>query len=137
MEADKLGMPSRPKHWNEDKERQRFGRAFRRSVEGYLSEGYDIILDGILPYGDQDLLSDALEIYRAHRLCYVGVSCSLEMLEKRVSERPDRDMGFVRRQHADIHEGQKYDVEIDTTDGNLRDGIETVVAFLRETDTFQ
>ena len=137
VEADVLGVPNRPEHWDEGKEKRRFGRAFRRSVVAYLREGYDIILDGILPYGDSELLSDGLDLYRAHRLCYVGVRCSLRTLEERVSGRQDRDFDFARRQHRDIHEGQTYDVEIDTSEGNVDAGVEEILAFLRRTDKIQ
>ena len=51
--------------------------------------------------------------------------------------RSDRDFDFARRQHGDIHEGQTYDVEIDTSDGSVSEGVELTVAFLRKTDNFQ
>lgn len=37
-----------------------------------------------------DGIKDALDLYSAYRLCYVGVHCDLETLERRVTTRPNK-----------------------------------------------
>jgi chloramphenicol 3-O phosphotransferase len=135
IEADKIGMPHIPEQWNQEKEKHRFGRAFRQSAMAYVEEGYDIIIDGILPFGDPVGVKDALDRYGAYRLCYVGVHCDLETLERRVSTRPDRDIGFARQQFQNLHKGQEYDIEIDTTSRTPEEAAELVATFLQAKDS--
>ena len=133
--ADRIEMPNIPEQWNEDKERDRFQRAFRQSVMIYAQQGYDIIVDGILPYGDPDGVQDTLDSYSAYRLCYVGVHCDLEILERRVTTRPIRDLEFARQQFQDLHEGQVYDLEVDTTSRTPEAAAELIAEFLEAKDS--
>ena len=133
-EADKIGMPNVPELWNEGKERGRFQRALRQSVMNYAQQGYDIIADGILPYGDPDGVQDTLHLYSACRLCYVGVRCDLDTLERRVKTRPNRDIEFARQQFRDLHEGQVYDLEVDTTIRTPEAAAELIAEFLEAKD---
>lgn len=91
------------------------GHAFHQSIAAYLDCGFDVIVDGALPYGDEPGLQDALSIYRQFRLCLVGVRCEVPELERRERARGDRVQGWARQQAADLHDGMTYDVEVDTT----------------------
>lgn len=134
-EADKIGMPNIPEQWNEDKERDRFQRAWRQSVMPYAQQGYDIIVDGILPYRDPDGVRETLDLYSAYRLCYIGVYCDLETLERRITTRPSRDLEFARQQFRDLHEGQVYDLEVDTTSRTPEAAAELIAEFLEAKDS--
>ena len=133
-EADKIGMPNIPEQWNEDKERDRFQRALRQSVMTYAQQGYDIIVDGILPYGDPDGVQDTLDSYSAYRIFYVGVHCDIDTLERRVTTRPNRNLEFARQQFQDLHEGQIYDLEVDTTSRTPEAAAELIAEFLEAKD---
>ena len=134
IEADQFGMPHVPTEWDQTKEQSRFNRAFRQSASAYAEEGYDLIIDGILPYGDPDDLIDALGQYRAFRLCYVGVRCDLRTLENLVSARSDRGLDFARQQFQNLHEGQTYDVEVDTTNRTPDEAAEIIAQFIESQD---
>ena len=90
-------------------------RALSRAIASFADQGFDLIVDGVLPYGHPDSIADALSVFRRYRLCYVGVHCALDVVEQRERERGDRNEGWARRQYQDIHDGAGYDVEVDTT----------------------
>ena len=90
-------------------------RALSRAISSFADQGFDLIVDGVLPYGHPDSTVDALSVFRRHRLCYIGVHCDLEVLEQRERGRADRTGGWARRQYQDIHDGADYDLVVDTT----------------------
>ena len=82
MEADEL-VPHLSKSWPTTLDPSRaFSRALRRAIAAFADEGLDIIVDGLLPYGDPDGIADTLALFGRYRLCYVGVHCDLEVLEQ-------------------------------------------------------
>ena len=58
-------------------------RALSRAIASFADQGFDLIVDGVLPYGHPDSIAEALLIFRRHRLCYIGVHCDLDVLEQR------------------------------------------------------
>ena len=80
-------------------------------------------------------MKDTLDLYSAYRLCYIGVHSDLATLERRVRTRPNRDLEFARQQFQDLHEGQEYDVKIDTTSQTPEEAAELIVKFLEAKDS--
>ena len=111
-------------------------RALHRAIAAFAEQGFDLIVDGILPYGRPDDIADALSVFQRYRLCHVGVHCSLEVLEQREKGRPEREPGWARQQVRDLHGGAVYDVEVDTTSATPEDSAEPVARYLtdREAD---
>ena len=66
-------------------------RALHRAIASFADQGFDVIVDGVLPYGQRDSIADALSIFGRHRLCYIGVHCDLDVLEQRERERVDHN----------------------------------------------
>ena len=109
-------------------------RALSRAIASFADQGFDLIVDGVLPYGHPDSIADALTIFRHHRLCYIGVHCSLVVLEQRERERGNRNEGWARRQYQDIHNGAVYDIEIDTTTTRADENADRVSRYLARRD---
>lgn len=109
----------------------RVSRALHRAAAAFADQGFDLIVDGILPYGRPDDLADALAIFRCYRLCYVGVHCELDVLEERERSRAGQTVGLARKQHADLHAGQAYDVVVDTTASRAEDVAVRICEYLQ------
>ena len=105
-------------------------RALSRAITSFADQGFDLIVDGLLPYGHPDSIADALSIFRRYRLCYIGVHCGLEVLEQRERGRADRTDGWARRQYHDIHDGAVYDLEIDTTTTGVDENADRIARYL-------
>ena len=105
-------------------------RALHRAVASFADQGFDLIVDGILPYCHPDSIADALSTFRRHRLCYVGVHCDLDVLEQRERGRAGRNEGWARRQYQDIHDGAVYDIEVDTTTNVADENADRIARYL-------
>ena len=109
-------------------------RALSRAIASFAVQGFELIVDGVLPYGHPDSIADALSIFRRHRLCYIGVHCDLDVLERRERERASRHEGWARRQYQDIHQGAVYDIEVDTTTTGADENADWIARYLVRLD---
>ncbi len=125
IEADKF-LPHFPETWSRANDATCLRRALHRAIIAFAEEGFDLIVDGVLPYGHPEGIADALAIFGRYQLCYVGVHCALEVLEERERKRPDRHPGWARQQYADLHVGAIYDLEIDTTATSAEENAERI-----------
>ena len=133
-EADKM-VPVLPAPWRPGHPvTVAYTRAIPRSVAAYAEQGFDLIVDGLLPYGDPKRVEEVLRLFRRFRLCYVGVHCRLRELERREDARPERQKGWARQQYQDLHEGQVYDIEVDTTDTDPKTNAEAIFQHLVSRD---
>jgi chloramphenicol 3-O phosphotransferase len=87
-------------------------RGMRRAIAAMAEEGNDLIVDDVMwgeARADYDALLEGFEVF------WVGVMAPLELLEERERQRSDRLIGTSRGQMARVHEGQRYDLEVDTS----------------------
>jgi len=90
---------------------RRVMRGMRRAIRAMAEEGNDLIVDDVL-------LGEACADYEAAlaglTVHWVGVMAPLAVLEERERARGDRLIGTSRWQMTRVHEGQRYDLEVDT-----------------------
>ena len=65
------------------------------------------------------MFSQCVQELAGERVWIVGVHCSLEALARREQARGDRQARLAKAQHAEIHRGVRYDLEVDTTYANV------------------
>lgn len=91
---------------------QRAFRGMRHSVAAMAAQGNNLIVDEVM-------LSEQMAEYAAllapFELRVVGVFAPLEVLEARELARGDRLPGLARWQFDRVHEGMRYDLELDTS----------------------
>ncbi len=110
-------------------------RTLYRAIVSFSEQDFDLIVDGVLPYGHPDSIADALSTFRRRRLCYIGVHCELDVLERRELTRADRTDGWARRQYQDLHDGAVYDIEVDTTATGADENADRIAQYLSHRDT--
>jgi chloramphenicol 3-O phosphotransferase len=129
VEADRA-FPS-PSGWPKDGSFQPPIVVFHRSVRTWWEAGVSVVLDGSLPYGNEDLRQQCLGQLPPGRTFTLAVSCCVEELRRREGVRPDsRPAGWAERQAADINVGLTPIVTIDTSDGRTDVHAREVVAAL-------
>ncbi|HEY6738283.1 MAG TPA: AAA family ATPase [Actinopolymorphaceae bacterium] len=131
LEADRV-FPAVPSHWPpEGRSHADLVLAFHRSIAVWAESGFDVIVDGSLPYEDRRLRDDCLDVLSPYDLRVIGVRCSETELTRREAVRPERrPRGWAVRQARDIHDGMRYAVEIDTTGKSPEAGADEVVSRL-------
>jgi chloramphenicol 3-O phosphotransferase len=87
--------------------------AFQRATAMLAESGVDILVDDVLLAGgrDQRLWSTALGDLD---VCWIGVQCDADVAEQRAVQRGDRSVDTARAQAESVHEGVRYDFEVDT-----------------------
>lgn len=135
IEADRL-LPHLTPDWPSRNPAQiaRLSRAMRDACLAFAANGFDLIVDGVLPYGDPAQVVETLEAFRMFRLCYVGVHCDLQALDEREKRRPDRDRGWARHQYRDLHANQRYDIEVDTTSKPAEESARAIARYIARLD---
>lgn len=84
----------------------------RRAVAAMAGEGNNLIVDEVMTAAE---VADYRRLLNGFDVTLVGVFTSLEVLEERERQRGDRMIGLARQQHARLHQGITYDLQIDTT----------------------
>ena len=87
--------------------------AFRHSVAALAEDGIDILIDDVTleAAADQRRWDESLE---GLDVCWVAVRCAPDVAEARERTRGDRAWGTARRHALTVHEGVRYDVEVDS-----------------------
>jgi chloramphenicol 3-O phosphotransferase len=91
---------------------ERLLRGMRRSVAAMAREGNNLIVDDVLLENEMDEYA-ALLAHVTFRT--VGVFAPLDVLEARERERGDRLIGLARWQYDQVHQGRRYDLELDSS----------------------
>lgn len=69
------------------------------------------------------------------KVYWVGVRCSLEILEVRENARGDRQIGFARAQYESVHVNKPYDLEIDTSVMSSEQCARAILEFITANET--
>lgn len=98
---------------------------FHSVAVGYSQANRLVVLDHVL-YLDS-WKQDFLAKVQGQRTLLVGLFCPEEELERRERLRKDREIGLWREQVATIHEGLRYDLEIDTATTGVAEGAQLLL----------
>src|SRR5580704_10090005 len=92
---------------------------FQLAVAALVRGGVNVILDDLTLDGatDQARWDEALQ---GLAVCWIGVRCAPGMAAEREARRGTRLPGTARHQAESVHQGVRYDVEVDTGVMDLR-----------------
>jgi len=84
----------------------------RHAVAAMARAGNNLIVDDVLLENEMAEYAALLANVTFHA---VGVFAPLDVLEARERERGDRLVGLARWQYDRVHQGKRYDLELDTS----------------------
>lgn len=90
---------------------ERIMRGMRRSIAAMAGAGNNLIVDDVLIENE---MADYAALLADVTFRTVGVFAPLEVLEARERARGDRLIGLARWQYDRVHQGRRYDLELDT-----------------------
>ena len=90
--------------------RTAFFDGFHRSLAAYASAGNNLIVEHIRD--TENWLGDLTQLLAPFDVFFVGLHCPLDELVRREQARGDRRIGSAAEDHARIHEGLLYDLEL-------------------------
>lgn len=91
---------------------ERLFRGMRRAIAALAAAGNDLIVDEVLLF---DAMADYRPLLAPFQLHLVGIVAPLAVLEAREIARGDRHVGLARWQYHRVHEGLRYDLEVDSS----------------------
>ncbi|GAA4005830.1 chloramphenicol phosphotransferase [Deinococcus rubellus] len=93
---------------------RRLDMAWSRGVGEMARHGANVIVDEVF-LGGADSQARWLSALEGLNVLWVGVKCDAAVAERRELERVDRVVGMARLQAELVHQGVRYDLEVDTT----------------------
>jgi chloramphenicol 3-O phosphotransferase len=104
---------------------------FRAAVAALARSGIDLLVDDVMQEGaiDQQMWNDSL---RGLDVCWVGVKCAPDIAAAREAARGDRPPGIARQHALTVHDGVRYDLEIDAGVLDIAESVELVRNAVRE-----
>ena len=103
--------------------------AWYQGLAAIARDDVGVVIDEALLGGreSQDRLGTAL---RGLRVVWVGVRCDLDVAVAREAARPDRTQGMAASQAMIVHEGVRYDLQVDTTTNSALECATTIAAYV-------
>ena len=92
-------------------------RGYYRSIRAFRSVGFEVVAD--LGLYTEPIAGAFVEETEGLPKLVVGLHCDPDELDRRERLRGDRPIGLGRNQATTIHHRVRYDLEVDTTDGDL------------------
>lgn len=87
-------------------------RGMRHAIAAMAGQGNNLIIDDVLL---EDELAEYSALLAGFTFHLVGLHAPLDVLEERERERGDRLIGLARWQYDRVHQGKRYDLELDTS----------------------
>jgi chloramphenicol 3-O phosphotransferase len=104
---------------------------YHRSVAAYAEPGNHVVLDALLL--KPSWVADLRELLKGQRVCFVGVRCPLDEVERREATRGDRKAGTARAQFEAVHSNGRYDIEVNTAELSPEAAARRILDFLAHT----
>ncbi len=102
---------------------ERLMRGMRRAIAALAREGNNLIVDDVMSAEDR---ADYDQLLADFQVYAIGIFAPLEVLEARERERGDRLIGLARRQFGRVHEGMRYDLQIDASMATAQECAQTI-----------
>ena len=107
---------------------QQMLRGMRRGIAAFAREGNNVIVDDLRL--DEEFLPGYLDALTGLVVYFVGVKCSIDVVNERESRRPGRFPGTARSHFDSVHDLAVYDIEVDTSHTAPLDCAREIVAFI-------
>jgi chloramphenicol 3-O phosphotransferase len=106
-------------------------RGMRRAIAAFAREGNNVIIDDLM--FEPEFLFDYIDVLAGLEVLFVGVRCSLDVVNAREAKRPGRFPGTATSHFHRVHTACVYDIEVDTSSATPRECAAEIVARLSTT----
>ena len=109
---------------------ERILQGMRRSIAAFSDLGANVIVDDLL--FKREYLDDYVSVLSPTKVWFIGVMCSLEVVNERELTRTGRFPGTATSHYTQVHaHGEAYDLEVDTSASSPREVAEKIIARLQ------
>jgi chloramphenicol 3-O phosphotransferase len=107
---------------------ERVHLGFEYSIPALAKGGNRLIVDYRFHHADS--LPRCLDLVSGYTVLYVGVFCSIDVLEQREAARGDGKIGLARLQTARVPVNSEYDIEVDTHQLSANQAAQKIISSL-------
>jgi len=108
---------------------ERILAGMRRSIGVFSDLGANVIVDDLL--FKREYLEDYVAVLDPDKVWFIGVKCSLDVVNQREATRAGRFPGTATSHYEQVHaHGEDYDLEVDTSAATPRDIAERIIGRL-------
>lgn len=98
----------------------------RRAIAAFAHAGNNVIIDDLL--FEAEFLHDYAQVLADIDTWFIGVRCSLEVVNRRESKRVGRFPGTAQSHFEQVHaHGHPYDLEVDTSSASPRECAQAII----------
>lgn len=101
---------------------------FHASSVSIIRAGNNAIIDTVLQ--EPSWVLPCVRTFAGIKVIFVGVHCSLDVLEAREKERGDRQIGIARYQHNRVHTHDTYDIQVDTSAMSIDECVSVICGYV-------
>jgi chloramphenicol 3-O phosphotransferase len=102
---------------------------FHASSVAIIRAGNNVIIDHGLQ--EPSWVLPCVRAFDGVKVFFVGVRCSLDVLETREKRRGDRTIGTARYQHKRIHTHDTYDIQVDTSEMSIDECVSKICGHVK------
>lgn len=99
------------------------------AIAAYAKAGNNVVVDYIMY--EQAWMKDLLKKLENCSVYFVGVTVPLDVLQAREQARSTSPIGHAASHYYSVHEGNKYDLWIDNSQGSPDDGAHKILEFIK------
>lgn len=103
-------------------------RGMHKAIAAYAQAGNNVIIDYI--QYENDWMDDLREALHGIDVIWVGVTASLETIQKREKQRGTSPIGHARSHYNTVHKGMKYDLMINTDEMKPEQAADKIIEIL-------
>lgn len=110
--------------------RAAFFAGYHASLAAYAAAGNNLIIEHILD--TQGWQGELAGLFQPFDVLFVALHCPVDELRRRELARGDRPVGSAEQDAMTIHEGRRYDLELQARDGVEENAARVMAAWRRE-----
>jgi chloramphenicol 3-O phosphotransferase len=107
---------------------KRIELAFRAAVVALLNDGVNLIVDNVID-GNREI-QEWRALLSRYNCCYIGVYCSLDILNEREIARQNRNIGSAAEQYFRTHKDVEYDITVNSGENDTTKCVEQIMRHL-------
>lgn len=98
------------------------------AIAAYAKKGNNVVVDYILY--KPEWLSDLISNLQGLKVYFIGIKAPLELLEEREKNRGTSPIGHARSHYDIVHQGMKYDLELDVSKLTPEQSAQKILEFI-------
>lgn len=133
LEADRMAASMSDAARSKGFSQAEYLEALIKSMLCWHECGFNALIDGVLPYPEDELYRRCVRLLRNQGALFAAVSAPYNVVEKRISARGRGSLEWAARQLCDINSAESMDFSVDASAPYNEDpGVQQIIRWMNE-----